>query len=293
MIELSDEAALQKRATRVALRTMRQRTKVVGHTEWGEPIFEVRSVPLLLRRNASYFNRLVACAGCGRDLPGDPVFGPSDLSRESRPVVCNECDDAPPPEWSPELATSEPDPPLAEALPEPEPELEPEPESAAPVSPGHDNRLLAIEAEVQRLSAALTELVERDREDETARAGLKRGLVHHLTTMRAEMSASADATAARIEAIEGDMRGRVEASGSQALPETFSALCGALEQTREELRRLVQSHDELARAHSELNAKLVALDERLAPPEANPATPEPQGIHVNGEAAVAVSPPGE
>lgn len=286
MIELWDEAALQKRATRVALRTMRQRTRVVGHTEWGEPIFEVRSVPLLLRRDASYFNRLVECAGCGRSLPGDPVFAPSDLARESRPLVCTECDEAPVEAWSPEHATGELDHPadedlLVEAGPEPEPEYEAEPAASGPL--GHDDRLLAVEAEMQRLSAVVAELAERSREDETTRGSFKRRVVHHLSEMRAEMSASADATAARIEALEGEVKGRVEASGPQALPETFSAICGALEQTREELRRLVQSHDELARAHKELHAKLAELDEQLARPE----------VHVDREAAVPLSPPAE
>src|SRR5215210_903348 len=81
----------QKRATWVALRTLRQRPKVVDHRENGDPVFEVRSVRLVLRDNADHFNRLAQCSKCGREVPGAPVLSQADLTRPSHSVICKEC----------------------------------------------------------------------------------------------------------------------------------------------------------------------------------------------------------
>ena len=82
------------RANWVGLRTLRQIPKVVGQTEAGEVIYEVRSVRLLLRGDAAHFNRLVRCSKCGREVAGRAVLGPADLDQAPQPVVCNDCVEA-------------------------------------------------------------------------------------------------------------------------------------------------------------------------------------------------------
>src|SRR3954447_16389491 len=74
MLELSDQTSHHKRAVWVGVRTLRQRPKVVGYTGAGECVFAVRSVRLVLRRDADHFNRLLACSECGTELLGGPVF---------------------------------------------------------------------------------------------------------------------------------------------------------------------------------------------------------------------------
>lgn len=79
------------RANWVALRTLRQLPKIVGETGTGEPIFEVRSVRLLLHGDANHFSRMAACAKCGREVPGAPVLTAADLEHSPNPVICRTC----------------------------------------------------------------------------------------------------------------------------------------------------------------------------------------------------------
>jgi len=67
---------------------------VVGRTDAGETIYEVRSARLLLRGDAAHFNRLVRCSKCGREVPGRAVLGPVDLEQPPQAVVCNDCVEA-------------------------------------------------------------------------------------------------------------------------------------------------------------------------------------------------------
>jgi hypothetical protein len=76
------------------LRTLRQIPKVVGQTDAGETIYEVRSARLVLRGDAAHFNRLVRCSKCGREVPGRAVLGPADLDQPAQAVVCNDCVEA-------------------------------------------------------------------------------------------------------------------------------------------------------------------------------------------------------
>jgi hypothetical protein len=76
------------------LRTLRQIPKVVGQTDAGETIYEVRSARLVLRGDAAHFNRLVRCSKCGREVPGRAVLGPGDLDQPPQAVVCNDCVEA-------------------------------------------------------------------------------------------------------------------------------------------------------------------------------------------------------
>lgn len=64
---------------------------MVGETGTGEPVFEIRSVRLVLAGNGTHFTRVAACARCGRDLPGAAVLSPADLDLTPRPVICKDC----------------------------------------------------------------------------------------------------------------------------------------------------------------------------------------------------------
>lgn len=92
VIEPSKEASQrQRRVNWVGLRTMRQRPKLVGATDDGEPIYEVRAVRLVLLGTSPHFTRLAPCSRCGRELPGAPVLTPADLDIELRPMICADC----------------------------------------------------------------------------------------------------------------------------------------------------------------------------------------------------------
>lgn len=80
-----------RRARWVGLRTLRQRPAAVGATAAGEPVFEVRSVRLVLRGDAPHFNRLVRCSKCDREMPGPPVLSPADLDQPVHAVICAAC----------------------------------------------------------------------------------------------------------------------------------------------------------------------------------------------------------
>jgi hypothetical protein len=81
----------QNRANWIALRTLRQSPKFVGQTAAGDPVFEVRSVRLVLRDDAAHFTRIVACSNCARDVPGPAVLGPADLEDPVLDLICEDC----------------------------------------------------------------------------------------------------------------------------------------------------------------------------------------------------------
>lgn len=87
----NQDSSRQRRANWVGLRTMRQLPKAVGETAGGEPIYEVRSVRLLLDGTAANFVRLTECSRCGKELPGAPVLTTADLDRPLRPMICTAC----------------------------------------------------------------------------------------------------------------------------------------------------------------------------------------------------------
>lgn len=91
---MADSPATPRRHNRanwIALRTLRQVPRVVGETRAGEPIFQVRSVRLLLPAQSHHFSRLVACSKCGREVPGPAVVSPADLDHPAHQVICKEC----------------------------------------------------------------------------------------------------------------------------------------------------------------------------------------------------------
>lgn len=103
----------QNRANWVALRTLRQVPKLVGKTDGGDPLFEVRNVRMVLRGEANHFSRLVTCTNCGREVPGLPILSPDDLTHAPGPFVCTDCVEAlrtqgaPPPSPAPPAEDAE------------------------------------------------------------------------------------------------------------------------------------------------------------------------------------------
>lgn len=91
MAEEIDRGSSDRQATWVALKTLRQRPTLVGKTEDGAAVYEVRSVRLVLTPGSTHFKRLVTCAKCGRDVPGSSVLAPADLDRPANPVFCDRC----------------------------------------------------------------------------------------------------------------------------------------------------------------------------------------------------------
>lgn len=81
----------QRRANWVGLRTLRQVPKVVGEMPDGEPVYEVRSVRVVLDGSGGHFVRVTSCSRCGRELAGTPVLTPLDLDRPVRPMICGDC----------------------------------------------------------------------------------------------------------------------------------------------------------------------------------------------------------
>lgn len=77
---------------------------IVGETDAGEPIYEAQGVRLLLRGDASHFNRIVACSKCQQDVPGRPVLSPGDLDHAPHAVICKECVRSATPAYAPERA---------------------------------------------------------------------------------------------------------------------------------------------------------------------------------------------
>lgn len=91
MNPLSTGGSPDRRASRVALRTLRQRPKVVGETAGGDTVYEVRGVRLILKPDTNHFTRLVECSKCGAEVPGASMLVAADLDQAPAPVVCRQC----------------------------------------------------------------------------------------------------------------------------------------------------------------------------------------------------------
>src|SRR4051812_717529 len=167
---LADVPPGDRRAVWVGLRTLRQRPRHVGQTAGGDPVFEVRSVLLVLRPEAAQFNRLLQCAKCGTEVIGRRVYTPADLDQPVSSVICKECvrkgtPPAPPPQpWVARV-------PRARRAPRPERTTRARPPAvggatpanaadagravAAGAGPENDARLAALETRIDDLVAGL------------------------------------------------------------------------------------------------------------------------------------------
>lgn len=85
------EAEQQRRANLVSLRTLGQRPRAAGRTADGTTVFEVNGVRLVLAAADAHFNRLVACATCGREVAGAPVRALEDVDAPPSPATCGVC----------------------------------------------------------------------------------------------------------------------------------------------------------------------------------------------------------
>ncbi|MDQ3896415.1 MAG: hypothetical protein M3326_04025, partial [Actinomycetota bacterium] len=245
MAESSDQSTVQRRATWVGLRTVRQRPKLVGETDSGEPVFEIRSVRLVLRNDASHFNRLAQCSKCGREVPGAPVLTTADLDRPAHPVICKDC-----------VRTSVASRPLKpETRPDPAPSAAPPPgtedHAPQPAEPVDDARLSAMEVQLEAALARLAELsevrptdapdaVDAHEAEEAEESRLREELRQGLAEIRAEVLASSEATSARLAALEEQARRSADglAEVVQAQRGALAALSAALDETRAEVQQL-------------------------------------------------------
>ena len=225
MAESPDQTALQRRATWVGLKTLRQRPKMVGRTRSGEPVFEVRSVRLVLRADAGHFSRLAECSKCGREVPGPPVLGPADLDRPAHSVICKDCVRA-------SVAASPLQPERRQVRPETAntPAAEPESEPSKPVEPADDVRLAAMEAELQSAMSRLAELADVQ-DEELAESRLQEALRKGLADIRAEVLEASEGSTARadLEAL---------AQVVQAQQRQLVSLSAELDETRADVQRL-------------------------------------------------------
>ena len=195
MAEELDRSSPDRQAIWVALKTLRQRPTVVGRTDDGATVYEIRSVRLVLPAGAVHFKRLVTCAKCGRRVPGSVVMGPADLDRPATPVFCDRCGravDRPSREASPETRE----------VPAPAP-----PRAAEPVvtpSAVDDGRLAAVEAQ-------LAELLSREPAPDGSAGALRRlsdQVAAHLRGQSAEMAKMA----ASVAEVRAEMRELVESN---------------------------------------------------------------------------------
>ena len=256
MPESVGEAAARRRANRVGLRTLRQRPRIVGHTAAGLPIYEVRSVRLLLLGDANHFSRLEQCARCGRNSGGAPVLKPDDLDQPTQAMLCRDCNswadsllptmDAaaagpeppePPDEPEPPEPPEPPDEPEAPDEPEP-PAPEPEPVAAVPADGGRTAPAEAVEAVEARLHASL---------------------VAGLSQIRTAVGDALQAGTARTTELEGHVR-RVGTEVAQIL--------------RGQRGELAALSDALAETRAELHRRIDAMEAREATPAAEPLIEE-------------------
>lgn len=152
MPEVSDPAP-DRRASWVALRTLRQRPTVVGRTEAGETVYEIRSLRVILPAGAAHFHRLASCARCGRELTGPALVTAADLDHPANPMFCNQCARAPRPQAS--RAQVRAQPPVAETAASQTDDVVPPPE---PPAPAPDERLHVLETRLGEMTVRLAGL---------------------------------------------------------------------------------------------------------------------------------------
>jgi chromosome segregation ATPase len=252
MPDSSDQASVERRAAWVGLRTLRQRPKIVDHTDRGAPVFEVRSVRLVLHGNAAHFNRLEQCAKCGRQVPGPPVLSPGDLDRPANTVICKDCvraATASSPSWP--AQHRRPDPPADPVVDE---------------DVAEDGRLAAVEASVEAAAgrvAALEDHVRHSAAEVAELLGAQRAELATLSGALAETRSQILQVAAsnrELAQTQAELDRRLAEMAAQAaaaptgagLAEAVELRMGSVEAERAELRAALT--DGLARVRAEIAA---------------------------------------
>ena len=222
----------RSRATWIAIRTLRQTPTIVGETDAGEPIYEAQGVRLLLRGDASHFNRIVACSKCQRDVPGRPVLSPGDLDHEPHAVICKECVRSATPASAPERAIVRTPPlPVTAAARTPD-----------PVQNGHAS---PTHAEAVVLERRLGELAGLMRAQGTE---LKSELDVRARNIQTELRRDLEGAVARLERVAD-----VDSDPAEGLERRIEALEAAAKDDVAGLRAQVAAgHESLAGAQQEL-----------------------------------------
>lgn len=269
MPDPSNQASLQRRANWVGFRTLRQRPKLVGATPGGEPVYEIRSVRLVLRGLSPHFDRLAPCSRCGKEVPAAPVLNVADLERALRPVICTACvrDTGVSTVWDSTGARPRAiGAPVAEAS-------GPKPAEPAPASETGAEKDATLESLTRHLRAVTVKVNElgkhlgaeraaseqRRQREEEVRAALA-GLGDQVDAQRAEVAAVLSAVT--------DVRSQLE-----RLAESNRTLAQANRQLEAEaavrpsgppgeLATVVDAQQELSRAHGELAQRLLAAEAR-------------------------------
>lgn len=282
MADAPDSLSADRRANWVGLRTLRQRPAVVGTTEQGETVYEIRSVQLLLSSGANHFSQLVHCSKCGRAMSGRSVVTPADLDRPPNPMFCGRCSAGP----APTMPTARP----AVAPPE---VVEP-----VPVERPDESRVAVLEAQLAVVFSQLrtVAIADSERADLSEAVAALRAEVRQLVEERAEgtrrlseveeavrqpasddVEASvrrllAEADAATEAKLDAHAR-RIQATAGEALAQGGSRL-DALAQAQaegnqrvaelaERVERLAAAGEVLAQAQPEVNQRVAELAERV------------------------------
>lgn len=273
MPEPSNQASLQRRANWVGLRTLRQRPKLVGATPAGEPVYDVRSVRLVLRGLSPHFDRLAPCSRCGKEVPASPVLSVADLERPLRPVICTDCVRGTGVSTFFDTSTR---PPALEREPEPPEPVEmpaPAPAAVMAVADAPNAERTAMEERLalfERHLRAVTDRVNQLGHDLWAdrAATEERG-----RTEEAEVRSALDRLGEELAAVAG-VGGQVDSQQAE-----LAAALSAVAEIRSEIERLSEANLELARANQDLErraatkapmspydpaAEMVAAQEELA-----------------------------
>lgn len=286
------DSSLSRRGAWIGLRTLRQRPKVVDHTSAGEPIFEVRSVRLLLQPDADHFNRLETCSKCGRNVPGGPVFDLTDLDRPSNPLICTTCVQAvaKPTLLRPGARRPPPERPATARMPAETPAASSNPRAAGGTGPTADKEAeqaakgVVAEDDVRHNLQTVTQLLEaqqrelgalsdavRDTRAELRSATESQGALaqsqrelHARMTVVAEHSQQAMSGGAATSEVERNLRHNLQFVTEllQAQQRELAALSAALVETRNDLHAVTESKQTLVRSQQDLERRLVDLAQR-------------------------------
>ena len=167
----------------MALRTLRQRPAVVGETEAGETIYEIRGVRATLPAGAAHFHRLMRCSKCEREVSGPALVSPADLDHPTNPMFCERC-----------VRSSSPPTRAGSRVTEHSPA--PAPPTSQPVVTGERPERIAAEARLAAAEAGLAEL--------SASMSEVRAEMRALVDVRGSMAAMIDATAEPLRAALAD-----------------------------------------------------------------------------------------
>ncbi len=290
MPEPSDRASpRQTHANRIARRTLRERPKLVGTTADGEPVYEVRSVRLVLRGESPAFNRILTCERCGQDQGGAAVLSRADLDAPVRPMICAGCIRRAGVSGArePEPISAPPEHPVPA---KPREELVVPAPAAPHVEPGRlestERRLLSVAAQVEELSrleaqlrrsvAGLAHLVEAQRVDLTA-------VVRETARARTEVQRAVDASGgiARAQERLEQRIGAIETTRGEATPAHGHDVAGVPAAVDRNLGELAAQVAELSSRMDVLVSRTQELAGQRRDPVPLVSTPAPPRRDVN------------